>query len=201
MVDDDALVYSASSTHYTSSIARLLLLPLNHSPHWACIPAQRGQHATILRSTLPTVLKSEPAVLLITTRVDADATTPTMAPSSKRHPDLLVSRLQDTGLHFQSHMANPSAATSTRTPRASRSGTRRATRSSTATRSARSTRRVSGDYWRAAHPDDQGATGIVEMLFCTSLVALVGAPDTQPSNSPRKLQIVNTKVRAQSRLS
>lgn len=32
------------------------------------------------------------------------------------------------------------------------------------------------------------------MLFCTSLVALVGAPDTQPSNSPRKLQIVNTKV-------
>ncbi|WRT69684.1 uncharacterized protein IL334_006674 [Kwoniella shivajii] len=40
---------------------------------------------------------------------------------------------------------------------------------------------------------DQGATGIVEMLFCTSLVALVGAADTQPSNSPRKLQIVNTK--------
>lgn len=32
------------------------------------------------------------------------------------------------------------------------------------------------------------------MLFCTSLVALVGAPDTQPNNSPRKLQIVNTKV-------
>ncbi|GMK55001.1 hypothetical protein CspeluHIS016_0200570 [Cutaneotrichosporon spelunceum] len=41
--------------------------------------------------------------------------------------------------------------------------------------------------------NDQGATGVVEMLFCTSLVALVGAPDTQPSNSPRKLQIVNTK--------
>ncbi|WVQ66060.1 uncharacterized protein L199_004238 [Kwoniella botswanensis] len=41
--------------------------------------------------------------------------------------------------------------------------------------------------------NDQGATGIVEMLFCTSLVALVGAADTQPSNSPRKLQIVNTK--------
>ena len=41
---------------------------------------------------------------------------------------------------------------------------------------------------------DQGATGVVEMLFCTSLVALVGTADTQPSNSPRKLQIVNTKV-------
>ncbi|KAK1923607.1 putative autophagy-related protein 18 [Papiliotrema laurentii] len=40
---------------------------------------------------------------------------------------------------------------------------------------------------------DQGATGIVEMLFCTSLVALVGTADTQPNNSPRKLQIVNTK--------
>lgn len=43
---------------------------------------------------------------------------------------------------------------------------------------------------------DQGAIGIVEMLFCTSLVALVGAAENQPSNSPRKLQIVNTKVRA-----
>lgn len=42
---------------------------------------------------------------------------------------------------------------------------------------------------------DQGATGIVEMLFCTSLVALVGAADREPGNSPRKLQIVNTKVR------
>lgn len=31
------------------------------------------------------------------------------------------------------------------------------------------------------------------MLFCTSLVALVGAAENQPSNSPRKLQIVNTK--------
>ncbi|KGB77897.2 autophagy-like protein 18 Atg18 [Cryptococcus deuterogattii R265] len=41
--------------------------------------------------------------------------------------------------------------------------------------------------------NDQGATGIVEMLFCTSLVALVGAAENQPSNSPRKLQIVNTK--------
>ena len=42
--------------------------------------------------------------------------------------------------------------------------------------------------------DDQGATGIVEMLFCTSLVALVGSAENQASNSPRKLQIVNTKV-------
>lgn len=31
------------------------------------------------------------------------------------------------------------------------------------------------------------------MLFCTSLIALVGAAD-QPQSSPRKLQIVNTKV-------
>ena len=34
----------------------------------------------------------------------------------------------------------------------------------------------------------------MEMLFCTSLIALVGAAD-QPQSSPRKLQIVNTKVR------
>lgn len=34
------------------------------------------------------------------------------------------------------------------------------------------------------------------MLFCTSLLALVGAAD-QPQSSPRKLQIVNTKVRGQ----
>jgi len=40
---------------------------------------------------------------------------------------------------------------------------------------------------------DDGARGIVEMLFCTSLIALVGAAD-QPQSSPRKLQIVNTKV-------
>lgn len=31
------------------------------------------------------------------------------------------------------------------------------------------------------------------MLFCTSLVALVSAGD-KPSASPRRLQIVNTKV-------
>ena len=40
-----------------------------------------------------------------------------------------------------------------------------------------------------------GATSIVEMLFCTSLVALVGAGD-KPGSSTRKLQIVNTKVSA-----
>ncbi|PPQ72933.1 LOW QUALITY PROTEIN: hypothetical protein CVT26_014542 [Gymnopilus dilepis] len=39
---------------------------------------------------------------------------------------------------------------------------------------------------------DDGARGIVEMLFCTSLIVLVGAAD-QPQSSPRKLQIVNTK--------
>lgn len=38
-----------------------------------------------------------------------------------------------------------------------------------------------------------GATSIVEMLFCTSLVALVGAGD-RPASSTRRLQIVNTKV-------
>ncbi|CAH7669696.1 WD40-repeat-containing domain protein [Phakopsora pachyrhizi] len=37
-----------------------------------------------------------------------------------------------------------------------------------------------------------GAVGIVEMLFCTSLVALVGTGD-RPSHSTRRLQIVNTK--------
>jgi hypothetical protein len=38
-----------------------------------------------------------------------------------------------------------------------------------------------------------GGTGIVEMLFCTSLVALVGAGE-QPTFSTRHLQIINTKV-------
>ena len=37
-----------------------------------------------------------------------------------------------------------------------------------------------------------GATSIVEMLFCTSLVALVGAGE-RPASSTRRLQIVNTK--------
>lgn len=39
-----------------------------------------------------------------------------------------------------------------------------------------------------------GPCSIVEMLFCTSLVAIVGTADSQPSSSPRKLKIVNTKV-------
>lgn len=38
-----------------------------------------------------------------------------------------------------------------------------------------------------------GGIGIAEMLFCTSLIALVGAGE-HPSFSPRKLQIINTKV-------
>ena len=37
-----------------------------------------------------------------------------------------------------------------------------------------------------------GGIGICEMLFCTSLVALVGAGE-HPLYSPRRLQIVNTK--------
>ena len=37
-----------------------------------------------------------------------------------------------------------------------------------------------------------GGIGIAEMLFCTSLIALVGAGE-HPSFSPRKLQIINTK--------
>lgn len=40
-------------------------------------------------------------------------------------------------------------------------------------------------------PED-GAAGICEMLFSSSLVALAGAGEP-PSFSPRKLQIVNTK--------
>jgi hypothetical protein len=38
-----------------------------------------------------------------------------------------------------------------------------------------------------------GAIAICEMLFQTSLVALVGIGD-EPTMSPRKLQITNTKV-------
>jgi len=38
----------------------------------------------------------------------------------------------------------------------------------------------------------EGGAGIVEMLFCTSLVAVAGAGE-QPPFSPRRLQIMNTK--------
>ncbi|KAG8906561.1 autophagy protein [Tulasnella sp. 403] len=48
------------------------------------------------------------------------------------------------------------------------------------------------DPFGRVYTKNDGARGIVEMLFCTSLIALVGAAD-QPSSSPRKLQIVNTK--------
>ncbi|EIW71497.1 hypothetical protein TREMEDRAFT_71180 [Tremella mesenterica DSM 1558] len=51
------------------------------------------------------------------------------------------------------------------------------------------------DPYGKVHQKSQGPTAIVEMLFCTSLVALVGAADASGSTppSPRKLQIVNTK--------
>ncbi|KAJ6620219.1 WD40-repeat-containing domain protein [Mycena sp. CBHHK59/15] len=48
------------------------------------------------------------------------------------------------------------------------------------------------DPFGRVYTQNDGARSIVEMLFCTSLIALVGAPDT-PASSPRKLQIVNTK--------
>ncbi|KAI9224910.1 WD40-repeat-containing domain protein [Blastocladiella britannica] len=42
---------------------------------------------------------------------------------------------------------------------------------------------------------NDGGIGIVEMLFTTSLIALVGAGE-QPTHSPRRLQIMNTKKQA-----
>ncbi|KAG0145320.1 hypothetical protein CROQUDRAFT_45983 [Cronartium quercuum f. sp. fusiforme G11] len=48
------------------------------------------------------------------------------------------------------------------------------------------------DPFGRVYAKGDGAVGIVEMLFCTSLVALVGTGD-RPSPSTRKLQIVNTK--------
>lgn len=48
------------------------------------------------------------------------------------------------------------------------------------------------DAFGKIHSQEHGGYGIVEMLFCTSLVALVGLGD-QPDMSPRRLQIVNTK--------
>lgn len=40
---------------------------------------------------------------------------------------------------------------------------------------------------------DEGGVSLVEMLFCTSLICLVGAGD-QPTFSPRRLRIYNTKT-------
>ncbi|EGF96980.1 uncharacterized protein MELLADRAFT_46252, partial [Melampsora larici-populina 98AG31] len=48
------------------------------------------------------------------------------------------------------------------------------------------------DPFGRVYAKGDSAIGIVEMLFCTSLVALVGTGD-RPSPSTRKLQIVNTK--------
>ncbi|KAK4688540.1 autophagy-related protein 18, partial [Tremellales sp. Uapishka_1] len=103
--------------------------------------------------------------------------------TSKRHPDLLVSIPSPVSVPPSVPLIPTSRAISTKTTRAYRSGPRRATPSSIVTHSAGSIPKASRE----------GATGIVEMLFCTSLVALVGAADQQPANSPRKLQIVNTK--------
>ncbi|KAL7425149.1 autophagy protein [Cryptotrichosporon argae] len=47
-------------------------------------------------------------------------------------------------------------------------------------------------YGKIHSKNDGGGIAIVEMLFCTSLVALVGSPEASGS-SPRKLSIVNTK--------
>jgi hypothetical protein len=52
------------------------------------------------------------------------------------------------------------------------------------------------DYSMLVRGVADGGIGIVEMLFCTSLVALVGAGE-QPAFSPRRIQLVNTKVRSQ----
>ncbi|GAA5967556.1 hypothetical protein JCM11641_005692 [Rhodosporidiobolus odoratus] len=48
------------------------------------------------------------------------------------------------------------------------------------------------DPFGKVYGQTDGSTSIVEMLFCTSLVALVGAGD-RPNSSTRRLQIVNTK--------
>lgn len=48
------------------------------------------------------------------------------------------------------------------------------------------------DAFGKIHSHVHGGYGIVEMLFCSSLIALVGLGD-QPDLSPRRLQIVNTK--------
>ena len=118
--------------------------------------------------------------------------------TSKRHPDLLVRSALP--ISFFIILTTRRAATSTKTSHASPSAIRKATPSSIAIPLAKSIQRVrlapdlGNRHGLTVDLADQGATGVVEMLFCTSLVALVGAADQQPVNSPRKLQIVNTKV-------
>ncbi|KAF9289013.1 autophagy protein [Mortierella alpina] len=48
------------------------------------------------------------------------------------------------------------------------------------------------DPFGKCYSKSDSSIGIVEMLFCTSLVAIVGAGD-HPASSPRRLQIINTK--------
>ncbi|KAI9203747.1 WD40-repeat-containing domain protein [Polychytrium aggregatum] len=48
------------------------------------------------------------------------------------------------------------------------------------------------DPFGKVYGKSDGGIGIIEMMFCTSLVALVGAGE-QPAFSPRRLQITNTK--------
>ena len=51
------------------------------------------------------------------------------------------------------------------------------------------------DPFGRVYSNPSGPTSLVEMLFCTSLVALVATSDSDPKSnaSPRRLQIVNTK--------
>lgn len=44
---------------------------------------------------------------------------------------------------------------------------------------------------QTCYRDDIGAVGVAEMLFCTSLLAFVGAGD-QPALTPRRLSVINT---------
>lgn len=48
------------------------------------------------------------------------------------------------------------------------------------------------DPFGKCYSRQDGGMGIVEMLFCTSLIAIVGLGD-QPSMTPRRLKIINTK--------
>lgn len=51
---------------------------------------------------------------------------------------------------------------------------------------------INCDPFGKIYTQPTSAIAIAEMLFCTSLVALVGSGST-PNSSPRTLQIVNTK--------